>query len=362
MSIPKIDMGKPDAAAIRAALDGESGLRPRDLAIRLGVSEADLLAARTGQGTTRIAAAPDILMPEVCGLGEVMALTRNDSAVHERTGLYEDWHPGDHAAMVLGSEIDLRIFPSHWVHGFAVRNDSGKGPSRSLQVFDAAGQAVHKVYPREGTDLDAWDAAVARLATGETSDTLTLEPVQPSEPARSRPDKAEELREAWAGMTDTHQFLRLVSRLKMNRLGAYRIAGEPLAVSLAPSALNDALIACAAQGLGIMLFVGNRGCIQIHSGPIATLKEMGPWQNVLDPRFNLHLRLDHVAEVWLVDKPTRRGAALSIEAFDGDGALILQLFGKRASEEDGLEAFTAMAQSLLRHGAEAVAPIALPDA
>ena len=92
------------------------------------VTEADLLAAQVGHGVTRIAAHPDRLMPAVCGLGEVMALTRNDSVVHERTGSYDAWHPGDHAAMILGPEIDLRIFPSHWVHGFAVRNESGKGP------------------------------------------------------------------------------------------------------------------------------------------------------------------------------------------------------------------------------------------
>jgi len=48
---------------------------------------------------------------------------------------------------------------------------------------------------------------------------------------------------------------------------------------------------------------------------------------VLDPRFNLHLRLDHVAEVWAVDKPTQRGPAMSVEAFDADGMLIFQVFG-----------------------------------
>lgn len=341
---------KPDADAIRAALDEETGLRARDLATRLGITEADLVAARVGHGATRIAAHPDSLMPEVCGLGEVMALTRNDSAVHERTGVYEDWHPGEHAAMILGPEIDLRIFPSHWIHAFAVRNDTGTGPSRSLQVFDASGEAVHKVYPREGTDLDAWDAAVARLATGETSDWLSLDPPRSPEPARARPDKAEELRVAWGRMTDTHQFLRLVSKLKMNRLGAYRIAEEPFAVSLAPAALNDALMACAAEALNVMLFVGNRGCIQIHSGTFETLKQMGPWQNVLDPRFNLHLRLDQVAEVWLVEKPTKRGPALSIEAFDANGVLILQLFGKRQGEDDRLEGFAAMAAALPRQG------------
>ena len=56
---------------------------------------------------------------------------------------------------------------------------------------------------------------------------------------------------------------------------------------------------------------------------------MGPWINVMDPRFNLHLRADRIAEAWLVNKPTRRGAAISVEAFDDQGALILQIFGYR---------------------------------
>jgi putative hemin transport protein len=340
---------KPPPSELRAALDGAT-LRTRDLARSLRVTEADLIAAQVGHGVTRIAAHPDRLMPAVQGLGEVMALTRNDSAVHERTGAYHDWHSGDHAAMILGPEIDLRIFPSHWVHGFAVKNDGGKGPARSLQVFDATGEAVHKVYSREATDIAAWDRAVEALATGDTGDRLELQPPMPVEGAKARPEKAEELRAAWAKMTDTHQFLRLVSRMKMNRLGAYRIAGDHFAERLAPEALNAALIACSGGAVPMMLFVGNRGCIQIHSGPIHELKEMGPWQNILDPRFNLHLRLDHVAEVWLVEKPTRRGPALSIEAFTDEGSLILQLFGYRKEGEEDVEAFERMTRDLPRLG------------
>lgn len=337
----------PDATRLRAAL-ADATLRPRDLAQTLGVTEADLIVAQVGHAATRIAALPDRLMPVVCGLGEVMALTRNDAAVHERTGTYDAWHSGDHAAMILGPEIDLRIFPKHWVHAFALRNDTGKGPARSLQVFDASGEAVHKVFSREGTDLAAWDRAVAGLATGEMSDTLDLAPPVAVEAAKARPEKADELREAWAKMTDTHQFLTLVSRLKMNRLGAYRIAGAPFVERLAPSALNDALVTCAAGAVPVMIFVGNRGCIQIHSGPFTTLKEMGPWQNILDPRFNLHLRLDHVAEVWLVEKPTRRGPALSIEAFSAEGALILQMFGYRKEGQEDTEAFARVCEGLPR--------------
>jgi putative hemin transport protein len=56
---------------------------------------------------------------------------------------------------------------------------------------------------------------------------------------------------------------------------------------------------------------------------------MGPWINVMDPRFNLHLRADRIAEVYGVWKPTRTGDVFSVEAFAADGALILQVFGYR---------------------------------
>jgi putative hemin transport protein len=321
---------------IRAARAENPKLRDRDLADRLGISEAALVAADTGLGVTRIAAHPDALVPRLAALGEVMALTRNDSAVHEKVGVYANYTPGQHAAMVVTEEIDLRIFPRHWVHAFAVERPVEGGVRRSLQVFDAAGDAVHKVHLREGSHLAAWEALVADLAEPAQSATLAAEPREPAEVPKADPAKADLLRQEWRKMTDTHQFLRLVSKLKMNRLGAYRIAGAPFARPLAPESVNAALEAVAAAGIPFMLFVGNRGCIQIHSGPIHTLQPMGPWQNVMDPGFNLHLRRDRIAEVWAVEKPTARGPALSVEAFDAEGGLILQAFGYR-KEREGID-------------------------
>jgi putative hemin transport protein len=82
----------------------------------------------------------------------------------------------------------------------------------------------------------------------------------------------------------------------------------------------------------IMCFVGNRGCIQIHHGPVSTIKIMGPWLNVLDPGFNLHLRQDLVAESWLVRKPTRHGIITAIELYAHDRSLIAQFFGVREEQ------------------------------
>jgi putative hemin transport protein len=328
-------MTTPDL--IRAARLDNPKLRERDLATQLGISEAALQAAHVGLGVTRIAAGPDGLVPRLAALGEVMALTRNASAVHEKVGRYDNYQGGQHAAMVLSDDIDLRIFPQHWVHGFAVMRDTDDGPRHSLQIFDAAGDAVHKVFLRDGSDVAAWQAMVAELATGDTSQTLLAEPRPEPEGARADGSKLEILRTEWARMTDTHQFMRLTSKLKFNRLGAYRLAGAPFAQPLATNAIDAVLAEVAAAGIAVMVFVGNRGCIQIHSGPITTLRPMGPWQNVMDPRFNLHLRTDHIAEVWLVNKPTKRGDAISVEAFDPEGRHILQIFGQRGEKTDMAE-------------------------
>lgn len=337
----------PSPETIRALRAENPKARARDFAAAQGLTEADLVAAHVGHGATAIAAHPDRLMPLVAGLGDVMALTRNESCVHERRGSYLDFRAGPHASMVLGPEIDLRFFPQHWHHAFAVEEQAADGAvKRSVQVFDAAGDAVHKVHLKDESDVAAFGALVAALRLPEQADRLTLSPRRPAEGARGEAARAAELRAGWAEMTDTHQFLRMVQRLKMNRLGANRIAGEPFAQAVARDSVTRVLEAAAAQGIGIMIFVGNAGCIQIHSGIVERIVPMGPWINVMDPRFNLHLRADHIAEVWCVTKPTRTGDAISIEAFDAAGGLILQIFGLR---KDGPNAaWDALATSLPR--------------
>jgi len=333
---------------IRAMRAEKNTLRARDFCDTYGIAEAQLLAAHTGQGVTRLTAQPDEVMPRIERLGEVMALTRNASCMHERVGTYGNYKSGPHAAMILQPEIDLRLFPCHWVSAFAVEAETDTGVKRSIQVFDAAGDAVHKIHLRDTSNHAAWAEVIAELATGDISDTLEVAPRKPVETPKVNHDKLDLLRSEWSRMTDTHQFLRLTSKLKMNRLGAYRHVGAPYVDQLDTGAVDAALQALAGSGTEVMLFVGNRGCIQIHGGAIETLKAMGPWQNVMDPRFNLHLRLDHIAEVYAVTKPTQRGPALSLEAFDAEGGIILQIFGRRTEDLDSRPAWQEILSALPR--------------
>jgi putative hemin transport protein len=78
-----------------------------------------------------------------------------------------------------------------------------------------------------------------------------------------------------------------------------------------------------------MIFVGNRGCLQVFSGAVDRVERLGPWLNVLDPGFNLHLREDRIVSSWVVAKPTSAGIVRSLELYDDGGDTIALVFRKR---------------------------------
>ncbi|GLS22537.1 hypothetical protein GCM10007874_55550 [Labrys miyagiensis] len=68
----------------QALREGRSGVRIRDTAAQLGVSEAALLETRIGDGVARLAVRADRLCAALPHLGTVMSLVRNDAAIHEK--------------------------------------------------------------------------------------------------------------------------------------------------------------------------------------------------------------------------------------------------------------------------------------
>ncbi|MTI45534.1 putative hemin transport protein [Roseibium hamelinense] len=325
-------------------------MRERDLARTLGISEAEVLASFCGHGVRRIKPDFDVLFPGLQQAGEVMALTRNESAVHEKIGLFEKFIPGKHAALMLGENIDTRMFPSKWAHGFAVEKRDGDTVRHSLQFFDAHGVAVQKIHTRPATDLNRWSALVDDLTVKDQSECIPGGVTAPP-PGPARPDALElqnELRERWEGMTDPHQFHGLLRDLGLDRLSAFSMAGENWAWKLDAGSVTAMLNHAASEDLPIMCFVGNRGCIQIHSGPIASLFERGPWFNIMDPTFHLHLRTDHICDVWAVRKPADTGHVTSLEAYDREGNQVIQFFGVRSEGNAERSDWRALVEKLPR--------------
>lgn len=339
---------RPTPAAIRSGRENNPKTRERDFARMLGITEADLVSAYVGDTSRRLRVDMDHIFSGLAAVGEVMALTRNESAVHEKIGVFEGYHSGKHAAMMLSENIDTRMFPKHFVHGFEVVKPAEKGVSRSIQIFDSEGHAVHKVHARPNTNIDRWNALIEPLVHEDQSQVFA--PVEIGrDPFTDDPQaQASNLRKRWEKMTDTHQFVFIIKKLKMSRLQAVQVIGEDFAWPLYVDSVEAMLRHSANQELPIMCFVGNTGCIQIHSGPIKNIKPMGAWLNVMDPNFHLHLRMDQITEAWAVRKPTDKGHVTSIEAYNAAGDLIIQFFGKRIEGQDERSAWREIVENLPR--------------
>jgi putative hemin transport protein len=155
-------------------------------------------------------------------------------------------------------------------------------------------------------------------------------------------------RHAWAAMTDTHQFFALLRRFNLGRTQALRLAPPEYAWRVARDSIGTLLTSAAKTSLPIMVFVGNAGMIQIHTGAVSTIRTMGAWLNVLDPDFNLHLRTDLIDSIWVVRKPTSDGVVTSVELYDAQGENIALLFGARKPGNPELPAWRELAGKLTR--------------
>jgi putative hemin transport protein len=340
----------------RQLLTENPQMRIRDAAAQLCVSEAELLASQMVVEeprylVTRLDGEYRNLMRDLKPLGKVMALTRNDAMVHEKIGVYGNVTVHGAMGLALGV-IDLRIFFNHFVHAFAVTEESHVGVRYSLQFFDSTGTAVHKIYSTNNTDLLAFDRLVNRYRAEEQSPVLEIS-APDVENLLTAPQQLniDRLREDWSGLKDVHHFNAMLKQHQVARIPAYQVVGMQYARPLATEAFDQALTLASERKLSIMVFVGNRGMIQIHTGPINSIKRTGPWFNILDGGFNLHANTDRINQLWLVRKPTTDGIITSLEMYDQDGQQQALLFGERENGQPESQEWRALLDEVCRqHG------------
>ncbi|KAF7765087.1 putative hemin transport protein [Pseudoalteromonas citrea] len=331
-------------------------MRAVDAAHALKVSEAELLHAQIGQGVTRLddAQIPTILKG-LKRLGYIMALTRNGSVVNEIKGVYDKLYISEHQDRVMGiainpGGIDMRLFLHHWRSVFIVESEKHS----SIQFFDAYGQAVHKVFTTSDTDLNAFLNLRERFKLTEGLELTVQHDARETEADRQQwhsPSEQEVVAftQAWSDLNDVHHFPNLLKEFKLARIQALELAGEPWSAEISATALESVLTQSRDKKIEIMAFVGNAGAVQIYSGPVVNLKQVGPWYNVLDEAFNLHVNTQDVNRAFVVRKPTDNGDTIvsSIEFFDDKNNTVLTLFGRRVEGKTQSTDWQALCDKLI---------------
>ncbi len=330
----------------------------RDAAARLNVSEAELLAANgIGKTVTRLQEGDNVpreIMRRALDLGKVI-LERTGVATKMKpqepvTGLDADKEKEREARMrniaggYLGGEIDLRFTFKNWKYAFAVAQPGKDGAvSRSLQFFDASGNAVHKVYVKSDAGVPVFDKIVADFRNPVQSADLKVAaaPVRKAQ----KPDSAvdvKEFQQAWNEINDVHQFNRLLSEFGVTREQGLRLGPVDKVQRIAPQAVRQLLEEAAKKQIEIMAFLGNDSTIQIFSGKINKVQEAGGYFNVLDPEFNLHLRDSAFVSGYVV----KRAGVVNVEFYDKDGNEVVSFFGVRSRENPVPQAWIDLAAAL----------------
>ena len=131
---------RPTPSEIRAYRAANPKMRERDIAAQLGISEAALVAAECGLTAIRIDGDANRFLDRAAELGEVMALTRNESAVHEKIGVYEKITSGKHASIVLGEQHRPAHLPERLGAWFCRDEDRRRHGAPQPAVLRQAGQ------------------------------------------------------------------------------------------------------------------------------------------------------------------------------------------------------------------------------
>ena len=321
--------------------------RMRDAANDLGVSEAELLAVNCDDHVTRLSGDWGKMLQEFPSLGEVMSLTRNEYVVHEKTGKFDHISVHGKMGLVLNEEIDLRIFLNHWHSGFAVSQNKGGKTLKSFQFFAQDGVAVYKVYLTDESNQEAYHQLLEKYRSDDQS---ILQSVSPTSPAVT--ELADEqidvsgFQQSWDALQDTHEFFGMLKKFNVTRIQGLRLAGKERAYRVATDALQHSFALARDTATPIMVFVGNPGIIQIHTGTIHRLKGIRSWFNVLDPSFNLHLREDGIGQIWVVKKPTVDGMVHSLEIYTEEGDTMVMIFGKRKPGQTELPQWVEIIEQL----------------
>ena len=333
------------ASAWKALKEENPKLRIKDAATALGVSELELVA--TQPEATRLKKDWPGIFAAVENLGYVMALTRNESVVHERKGEYHNISFNGHVGLVLDPNIDLRIFPGRIGFAYAVPVANPRGTLYSIQFFDHYGVAAHKIYLMNEEKADAYHALVEEFRHDDQNAILSVKQGSPDPAFETIEDvDAKALLADWAELKDTHDFFPLLKKHKAERTHALALAEGSFTQKVDNNATEQMLIKASELEVPVMVFVGSHGVIQIHTGEVKNIKKMDNWLNVLDPEFNLHLREDHISNSWIVEKPTEDGIVTSLEIFDKDNNNIATFFGARKPGKPELESWRSLIAEL----------------
>ncbi len=264
-------------------------------------------------------------------LGPVLTRTPASHAWIEQLGCYPRSDDISEAGLVIGDDgLDLRLNLRAW-YWMGMSHDAGDG-TYALKVFDRHGRLLLCLMSVPESALADWAQLYSRCVERRPD-------FAAKEPFARRELLVPGLVEEWAAMSNVHEHFALLKRHGLTRYEGNERVAPHFARRLAERSPVSLFRQLAGSGLELMLFVYSAGSVQIFTGQLSGLQayehrlvfEMPATALAAATCFSIEDAVE--AQTWRVHKPNELGGVTSLELFDAEQRLIVQVFARRPAGE-----------------------------
>ena len=211
---------------------------------------------------------------------------------------------------------------------------------------------IEKIFMRDDSKLDAWQALIEEFGTEGKPEFLPAPVTAATAPEPLSAQREQAFQERWNELKDVHHFGGILETFNIDRQQSYRHAPAGQTKLLDRSVWEKVLQQAQEKQLEIMVFVGNRGLVQIQTGKLHNVVRSHGYLNVLDVKvpeegFDLHIRDTEIVETWVVRRPISEGYVTCLEGFDKNRNTVIQIFGRRDEGNDEMQTWHQLTDALL---------------
>ena len=272
-------------------LKSDKKIRIRDAAKKLGVSELELLVTKINDEVQYLLINDfhKFFISLFENIKSLMFLIRNDVSVHEKTVNSSDLKISKDGFINCSESRSpfLNIDFNNFIHCFYESKIHAGRRLCSLQIFDYFGDSVIKIYNRDdGINFE-------RICKKN----ISLYENQVENISKSKIHK-------------NFEYINSVNRYFMNP--KLTIREEKISNDF----LRKVFDLVSKNNFPIQIHLVGNNCIQYHRDIIKNIKIFGPWFNVMDKNFNLHLMDENIETTKLIEFSKDDKKYFSLEFFD----------------------------------------------
>tara|TARA_Y100000994_G_C15654843_1_gene426935 strand:+ start:262 stop:1212 length:951 start_codon:yes stop_codon:yes gene_type:complete len=287
-------------------------VRIRDAAYQMKVSEAELLSTEINE-TVSFLLIEDMtaFIKDILKVDKIMLLIRSDYVVHEKTIKTKNIRLEDNQIIDLDKNgckiLDFNIDAFEYV--FFQKKMHSNRELKSFQFFDKAGMAILKIYLK-GKDLGFFDEIelkYKKIYHYEMQSDL-----------------------------DINNSNLLDSKIKIN-LPYDTSNSKATCRNISVKSLRLILENASEMKIPIQIHALGLGTIQYHIDTVRNIVDYGPWINVIDQKFNLHVLGNGLTKASLVQYQFKDCQQYLINFFDKNNTHVLGVTGVKGFDKDFLK-------------------------